>query len=280
MAEYIVPQFDDIVKGKYLWIIMQARTLHKQKSMALGRPSDDMRLGGVEDTFKFLAPEEITESFNHTWSTVDSKSGELAEKLTGFMSKTADVTGVISAARQQGESNAGVFRRAEKAVTDSSNYIPKTRIDAALVYTDSSRREYTFDFYLADIGDPSSNILAPARRLAALSCASKPTNEAGVGIFYPLVFSIKTQPAGWLNIQHAALQSVNINYRGPYRNGLPIYAQLTLNFVEIDPLYRERLSADKGTVTTVSTHELSNSDVLRQNSESVFGRQIGSALKR
>lgn len=186
---------------------------------------------GPVEIFKFIAPNEISESIAHTWEPYENTSTKIAE---GFKKFTEGITA--------GEASVDAvvdLLKGNKFI--SSGQIANTRIDTPLVYTNSERRKYDFTFNLT-IWNDDSRILNGIQKLKKYSSPLK--KDDIVQIKTPHVFEIKTYPAEFINISqdggtgYAALTSIQTVFKGPYlTSGYCTNCELQLSFQELSPIF-------------------------------------------
>lgn len=239
-------------KDNMVWIKFTIREFLDQ--FAFGRRDSEIVVKGkTYDTLMFLVTDNLKETVNHTWGEYDSLAKNIAQEVlnisksvntisnvakgsyqavTGFEAKGDQV---ISAANIRGVLDSAVGAVRSETVLDS-------KIDTAVVYLDTARRDYQFDFILINEGDPVADIVEPIKTLMKYSCADIKT--ALTGIYFPAIFEIESYPGGMIKIDSAALTHVDAVYEGPFTNGYPMMARLTLSFKEIAPLYQSSFADD------------------------------------
>jgi len=194
------------------------------------------------ESWKFLSPPQILETVNHEWEPWETISSRLAGKAKDFKQFTEDVAGITRALMSQTK---GVS--VDKLFTNlGSIEKAKQKIDTPLVYSDSPRREYTFQFNLtAKTEEQSKKMLLSVRMLEMWS---SPVKDGVISIELPYVFKVQSLPLTdpdmdvaegvLVNLEYAALTSIQPTYMAPYdKNGYPMKIELTLTFKEISPLY-------------------------------------------
>jgi hypothetical protein len=257
--EYIVPkggQFPPKFKG--LWIVMKPLQINRQSAYARG--------GGISTSptgtrFKFLAPMELQEVLQHEWGEYEGLAGRIAQKTTDIGRGIIEGGQAASALTEGiGEMSKGEARNAIARVVGNlqgANVI-RAKMDSPLVYQNSTRRQYIFNFTLAHLGDRNSlerEVLEPIKALRWFSSASLGSGnefEELVGFNSPHIFKVYTEPdVGIIRLNYAALTTVQPTYQGPYIDGNPTYAELQLQFDDIEPLYKK--SWKKGGIITTSS---------------------------
>lgn len=172
------------------------------------------------DSYIFLAPNEMQQTLNHTWEPMENILSSISQAITSTSNKLNQGTNVY-------------------------------KVDTPLLYKDSDRREWSFLFVLVFTGKEGSNpyneVIKPINELKKYSSPqlqSTKTTQSKVQL--PYVFSIKSMTGegkninNLVNIDTAALTSIQPSYIGPYIDGYPIKVDLTLTFREIDPISRDR----------------------------------------
>jgi hypothetical protein len=216
-----------------LWIVIRPKKI--KTLAALNRGGED--LGDYHiDTFKFLAPNEIMENIGHEWSEYESVASRVAQKVADISKTIREVKG-MGKAYTQTERKADVMGTAMAAVAEvmRTQSVYQRKIDAALTYTDSPRRQYTFPFTLVDEGNPNIDIIDPINRLKRLSCSER---RGLVNYSLPYIFEVYSEPNQFLHVKNAVITAIQPTFKGPYRNGFPSTADLELTFMDLDPLYR------------------------------------------
>lgn len=253
------------------WINLVAFKITKQKAFA--RAEDAILTEQMEYHFKFLMPEEVQEDIGHEWGEYDSmttKLGQMWAKLDqdlGVVESTANNwreifkgagagAGAVKDAIMNDNPNGGganMFTGAMRTARSAGNSAFKNfltvedaqsrKMDSALVYQNSRRRQYQMTFHFADLGGDQSqmmqDILYPIQLLEFLSCANP--GSGAIDVELPAIFKLYTEPFSWFNVDYAALMSVQPTYHGPYRLGIPTHAEVQCTFQELPPLYRKNL---------------------------------------
>ena len=238
-----------------IWIVMTPFEITSQTSYSRGKEA--IKTKQEDDTFEFLAPIQIDEVVDHDWSEYESIATRLAQKAKDVGKITAGVKGLIKMAEgaiggvaQKGE----ITGRAAEVLRGGIEGLQKTpiyrgKIDSPLVYANSTRKNYIFSFTFADQGGPKGckMIYEPIEKLKRYSCAKmKGTLDK---FLPPHIFSVKTKPVNFIEIENAALTKVQPTYHGPFRDGYPTRIELQLEFQDIAPLY-ENSWAEIGLLTT------------------------------
>ena len=168
----------------------------------------------VNERFAFLAPNELQDSVSHNWEPMENIASRLMEKAA----------------------------QAKKELEFSTEM---HRVDTALIYTDSNRREISFTVYLAAYDNPYKNIMEPIEKLREYSAPNlhgKTNWDTKVG--NPHVFTLQTKMGNCftvpiINIKNAALVGIQPSFQGPYFGtvgGGPSYCELNLTFKDLEPM--------------------------------------------
>ena len=235
----IVPHSND--HDGCLWIEIQAQRLISQTVNANGEPNVSSKM----EMFRFLAPDSIIEHLGHTWAGYESlysrASQAGATAIKGINEGAIIGNAGVSLIKAITNTSSIKQKLASMATAAGKTNVTQTRIDTPLSYQDSDRRKYDFEFQLVDEGDTYNNVVFPVKKLEQYSC---PGFRNGVAIDLPYVFKISSLPSSsggkkLIDIGYSALTVVTGTYNGPYRNGFPTHATLSLSFEELQPLYRE-----------------------------------------
>jgi len=263
MQTFVLPKTHQDKKDM-LWLNLIAMDLDSQKAYARG--GNPIKTGARLGEWKILAPKDIQESISHDWGEYESLATRVAQKAGNLKKATvegksiwnATKTAIIEGKNQQSKGNflpEQLINQTASAL--ASVEATKYKIDSAMVYQNSKKREYSLSFVLAQFpsnnkSDSSSNydsIFYPIRELQKLSCAQ--LGSGLISLSFPAIFKIYTTPSKIININHAALISVQPTWRAPFKDGYPTVCELQLTFIDIEPLYRK--SFEFGGI--VKTHE-------------------------
>lgn len=236
-----------------LWIKLVARELISQSTLNRG----DITLGKIGTTFRFLAPEEIAETHNHQWDEYDSLQKRLLEKVKGF-AKIGEEAGelknlVMNSQKilEAGGRGANFSQRAQNVVNaaagQTAGRVIHSKVDAPLVYINSTRREIQFTFDLPKLSETDS----PMEAVQLIQQYAAPRIKGGNSIFInpPYIFQVTSEPPGLINYGYCALESVQPTWMTPYRFGEPLMCKLTLSFKDLSPLFASTIK--KGSIITV-----------------------------
>jgi hypothetical protein len=241
----LVPQsaYDEIV-----WISMRAYQVRYQLTNVRAG------LGQIDEmpyVWKFIAPNELLETIQHTWAEYDSLAGRVAEK-TGEMSKGfEEITGLAKTGAlqvgklvTQGTGGKNVIQVVEGALgaIGANTSVVNYRKDSPLAYKESQRRQYDLTFNLVEEGSPFHDIIEPVRMLQKFSAPIMRNDLQGIGI--PYVFRISTEPFNWLGIEYAACKTIQSTFKGPYMDGMPTSCELTVTFESLSPMFNTEFSIE------------------------------------
>ena len=144
-----------------------------------------------------------------------------------------------------------------KILSSGSTSNAKYKVDTPLVYTGSQRRQISFTFVLQMWKDAYSDVLEPIHEFRKLSCAGIEGKSVDV-IDWPAIFSVSTQPQGFVDIMDAALTDVQVTWGAGAQYGAmgnPRRAELTVTFLDLRPLYKSSWSQGGGGVVSVGDYE-------------------------
>lgn len=209
----------------YLWIHLTP------KSVKYSTPSIDSKqfVSNLKEstvagsTLAFLAPMEIMENIGHTWESQEN----IITKMLGMYGSAKQSLSFDTEAHQ---------------------------INTALVYRNSERRKFDVMFNLSVFNDPYKEVVKPVEELRKYSAPAFNDETYDTRIQLPAVFKIRSKAGGktipLVNINYAALTSVQPSYKGPYMKGFPSHCELTLSFVDMEHLSKSSFeSAGKVTVS-------------------------------
>jgi len=211
----------------------------------IGNKQDVMAtsINGTSLQFVLLRDGELNENFSHKWEEADISS--YIDTVQQVVQKGVTLKNVM-------EQGAGVIGRKTAW----------TKVDAGLIYKGSERRQYSFRVGLVTQTDPWIDVLKPIRILQKLSCAED--IDSGVMPFTisaPAIFRISIEPSKFIYVENAALTDIQVNYntnfhfglpgRGAEMSGVPKTAELSLTFVDLNPLYRRSVGSKDDKIVTV-----------------------------
>ncbi|HSH50598.1 MAG TPA: hypothetical protein VK982_02640 [Bacteroidales bacterium] len=208
-----------------LWVYLAPQTITYQNS-SLSRTSGGIQATPAnEDTFAFLLPIEFGFTQNHQWDAFDTVEG----KVIDVGAKGGRAIQAAGGVRGQG-----------------------SRADMPITYTDSPRREYSFNFELGSEGDNKRDVFDPVQKLLEMSSADP---LGAINYKFPYVFTVKTKTGtgkeiNLVNIKYAALTSVQPSFTGPYVNGYPTTCKFSITVTDLSPLFRSSYTIGYAKVTS------------------------------
>jgi hypothetical protein len=248
-------------------------------------------------TLMFIAPMELQETFTHQWDDASNIAGRALTAWTGFSKTLSDANSLVNTITSQGNllmdrmkpgENSGTkeaedelqksneaqksfhkeyeskINRAAKDYRKESFY----KYDAPQQYKESPKPSYNFMFSLGDSSDPEYDILLPVQMLRYLSAASKPSIGHGsrerdlIKMEFPYVCEVNTvwgnSSVPIINMKFAAITSLQFSFGGPYRNGIPTKADITITLSSILPVYRSTVGGFDSTVANQNIVTISN----------------------
>jgi hypothetical protein len=268
-----------------LWIYMTPILYSRQYTLSRRGKSivDDRK---VNDTFTFLAPVSINFAVNHLHEKYDSIASRAADVYSRYMRVNKEVSGLaghvaaeigegtifqglgaaLSSAAKNiiGKGWAGapeVQRQAGIGMLDklAAGEVAYTRVDAPLIYKDTDNIRYAFEFELAAYKDCYNEITNPIQKLISYSCPEADDDLASVKPPYVFRIEAKSKKGGTplIKVNYAALRTVSPTYHQPFINGHPSKANLVLEFVDIEPVYRKTFDTSyEGRVTVTEVRKL------------------------
>jgi len=225
MADYF-PEHSRYEKtDNYLFYRLQPLSIEYKTDLVDHTIKTNVEATPIDVPMMFLAPMEMQDNINHTW-----------EPHTNVMSRMKEI-GALS----EQEFKMGTTR---------------SKVDTALVYSDTDRRQIELMVYLAYHGKGiEGEVLEPVRRLQRYSCPNlEQGGLTGLQVENPTVFNINTvtgtnEIVNVINILHAALVSVQPSWKGPYIKGVPTYCELSLSFRDINPLSKQSFDDEAAKLT-------------------------------
>ncbi len=181
-------------------------------------------------TYKILAPNDIQETISHTWDEYSNMAGRMGETGKTFKKSIEESIGLISLKNTK---NASLSSILDSATTAGS----QNKIDKPLVYTNSNRRDLPLTFQFADQGNGEEDVLKVYNDFRKYSSPSI-GDDAVIGMNYPHVFSITSEPYSLIHIPYCVLTSLQPQYYGPYRKGIPSKCDVTMTFKDLQPMYQ------------------------------------------
>lgn len=219
-----------------LWIEFIVLKVESQNTIARSKDAISVRPTG--ESFKFLSPRDIQVSVTHDWDTYDSIASRAAGVAHEADVQYGDIKGVMY----------NLWYKGWKKSSLGSNVV-LGRVDAPLIYKDSPRLSYIFNFELAYWSDNKKEISEPVNKLLYLS--SPETKDAFIHFESPNIFRIRSLPDdSFLHIDYAALVAVQPSYSGPFRKGHPSKCELTLQFTDLQPVNKATFKRDNRVVSS------------------------------
>lgn len=247
-----------ILGTDFSFLNVTAYTCKGQMAMARAASVGSMRGDTPLANWKLLVSSDITESINHSWGKYESMSGklqELVDSTAATISSGASIGSGAFTGKQQssptqiqagslgqaGNSANSMLTAAAEQSGLTSEQVKNTKLDASMVYQDSTNRQFNIELELVAFSNPKREVYDPIRAFMEFSCASA---KGMFGIDFPALFTLHSTSkggSGVISIELAALVSVQPTWKFPWKDGYPMAASVTLTFVEIPPLYRQTL---------------------------------------
>jgi hypothetical protein len=268
--DYQFPDFGPWAKhpDRYLWVEITPYELQYQAAVTRG--NNTVRKSSVPSgrKFKFLAPPSIQFSIDHSWEPYENISTRLANTISNWAAPlTADLPGVINNFKDWignvynalSSTGKGSFRDNIGSTSEHLKNLASVeavyyRPDAALVYKSSSNIQYILEFDLVAHGYTTGSTphrIHKAIKELLIQSSPKKKDKSFVEIRPPSIFTVRTWPAtDIINIEYAALVSVQPTHEYPYVTGYPLSNKIVLTFTDITPVFDESWS--KGTSVTTS----------------------------
>lgn len=209
----------------YLWIYLHPRKLKYTSYVEnwSSRNRIEVQEAGMEKMY-FLAPQEIQDSISHEW-----------QPLENIVSKIANV---ISSAKQSISLGTSIHK-----------------VETPLAYNGTDRRKISIMVNFGVYRDAYWDVIRPVellRKYSAPSYAGEQIYSTEVEV--PAVFKLLTKTGAGtvipiINMRHAVLTAVQPTFSGPYIQGYPSKCELTLEFMDMEPLTKNTFER----VTTYNT---------------------------
>jgi hypothetical protein len=262
---------DGVDLSHHLWLKLTALTLPEggaAAGMSSTGQSTNARMGitaepeGTE--IKLLMPESFQLGLSHEWAAYDSLTAKLAEKAAAYYKSVTGAASVMGGINSFLKSIAGGDWAGLGKALMGSGSIVNTRIDSPMVYKASSPIEYNIAFEFVVFGkNDVEDLQSIIKKLLMLSSPKKPdTNstlsQAPIFIKPPNVFRVesivpalsKSSSVNIINMNLAALTSIQPNWKAPYYKGGAKAVGLTLTFRDITPVFDSNFNL--GASVTVS----------------------------
>lgn len=250
----LVPQHFDANLNDVLILNITAKSLEHQSGYPRGQ--DAIGAGGTRATWRMMAPNEVSSNLVHEWSEYESIATRIAQ-LSGELQKGVSAGKQLYSGAKEGaemiKSGGGSVKFTE-AVRSAGNQeltsMLNFRVDSALVYRNTQRREYTLNLELktCDSKTNEGTLNAAVRKFEELSC---PEAKGGhIKIEWPSIFRVETTPYPLIFIEYAALTAVQPVYKWPYVGGMSRNIELQLTFMDIKPVYASTYQRGNSPVRT------------------------------
>ena len=182
--------------------------------------------------YRFLLPVEWSCSLNHSWEAGDTVAGKVRDLFAGGQKALAETGQVIAGISK------GIFK------PEIGNLAAKN--DNPLMYKDTDRRLYMFNLEFHTEGNNLQDVYEPIEDLMMMGCPEGGANEASLatGIEFPYVFRVRTItgngiPVRMVDVKSAVMTTIQPSFKGPYRQGYPSHATVEIQFLAIQPTYRD-----------------------------------------
>ena len=228
-----------------VWFIIKVYKMDSQS--ASPRSNHYIKRNYINKSYKILAPADFQENITHKWEDYENIATRLGDLYRKAGKSTDQFMGVAKALGQNGTS--GITNILSNTSLESE---ARRKIDAPLIYNDSDRREYTLMFQFADQGDTWRDVMQVITELKEYSSPSiinENDDASAVNINFPYIFSVRTEPVPFININHAVITALQPQYYSPFRNGYPTKCDLSITFRDMEPTYRQSWNS-KGLITT------------------------------
>ena len=140
-------------------------------------------------------------------------------------------------------------RNVANSLVSSATYNkPKLKIDSPLAYENSARRQFYFTFPLLSEG-LKTDLVKIVKDIQVYAAPAQ--GQDVVGIDWPWVWSLQSEPKGILDVDIAACTSIQTTWLDPYLGGVPQRCELTLSFTDISPLFGNTIKY--GSLVTVDS---------------------------
>lgn len=254
-----------VLPENYVWIVFTPFEILSQSVAAQRGASMNVKRAGEQ--MKLIAPEQIMYTLGHSWGEYESMATRLLGKMGEFAKLKSEGaalgnalpeaarrigTGAAEAIKgnyqETAEQTLGAMQRIQSGLAGAR--VANTKVDLPLVYEGSERRQLTLEFNLIGVQDIRKEVYEIVRNFELYSA---PVSKDNVYLNPPYVFNLRTEPGDIINIDKAALESVQPTWKSPYdENGFPHACQLTLTFRDMSPLYRRTLEQGGFVVTTAT----------------------------
>jgi len=227
-------------------------------------------LEGTE--IELLLPSSFQLGLSHEWAAYDSLTSKLAEKAAAYYKMTQGAAGLGSGIINMAKSllgGQGLFTSSLNSLVNLGT-IANTRVDSPMVYKSSSPVEYNLVFEFVAYGKEDVRYLqAIIKKLLMLSSPKYPSagaydlnTKTPIFIKPPNVFRVESwNPSSKslnpdvkpINIQIAAITSIQPNWKAPYRDGGATAMDLTMTLRDITPVFDRNFDDGASVKVTVNS---------------------------
>lgn len=221
-----------------LWLKVTPKTFRPNVTIQTGYNKGSL----FTTSLRFLLGKSISMGLNHTWEELDTLSGAIRN--------------VTSTAKQQASDASSVF----KSLTGDNVSIGQrfdiysggksAKNDNPIIYKNTDRRSFQVEFNFVAHRDAKKEVWNPIQSLMIWSCAeSYERGQFDTTFKFPYIFRVQTitgddKETGLVSFDDAAITSVLPVYNEPYKDGYPMSATCQVTFMDINPVYRNRISSD------------------------------------
>lgn len=238
-----------------LWLNIDSKVILENQT---ANPNMQIPTTPGDYSFKLLMPDNFSISVAHTYEPYDSISARLAETIAKWYKLGTQISGIAKEASNNVSAGGSIKGALEKFRSGSlwNEQVVNTRVDAPLVYKNSQNLQYNLNFtYVAHMPGDSTILFEISRALMKCSSPKRDTGAENVFIKPPNLFKVYTNYSGsgvppMLNLEYAALVSVQPTYHGPYIDGTPLKLELQLTFTDVTPLFSTTFDYSGTSVTT------------------------------
>jgi hypothetical protein len=212
------------------------------------------------EKFYLLAPNEFGLNVSHRWGDDKNIGARLLEKVVHLKHETKEIKAVYKSIDNLLSNSGATSLKAGLAGAKIHDF---QRVDAPMMYTDSEHRTYIFDFIFADQGKIYEDVYQPIDMLQRYSSAVD--IDQTIKIELPHIFKIRTvdgnnQTKNIINVDRAAVTSMQPVFKGPYRDGYPTQATLSITFVDLSPLFASQWGPGRNRVNVTETSKRDSSN--------------------
>ena len=219
-----------------LWLRVTPKTFRPNISVQTGYNSGTPS----SQSLNFLLGQSLSMGLNHTWNELDTLSGAIRGVKSTFQKQGADVASVFKAVTG---SDLGQRFNVYGGGASAKN-------DSPIIYENTERRSFQIELNFVAHEDAEREVWNPIQALMIWSSAeSGERGQFDTTFKFPYVFRVQTvtgagKATGLVNFTDAAITSVLPTYNQPYKDGYPMSATVQLTFLDINPVYRNRIATD------------------------------------